>query len=306
MPIEQILQIKEHMMGDYSVQAVDGRALHEALGIRTRFRDWMPRKLIEASAILGQDYSESRRSNLSAQNHAGSELHEYTLTISLAKDIALMSRGHQAQAVRDYFKTCELEVQRSVQRQLALSRNPARDAFVATFDLLNYVTNACFGPERAIGMRVSNAIQAQTLTAQETGVVVALPDQVMAQVATSAANLVENDADIAVASRVAVGRNYTTVSQLAKDFRPLTSTDINTILVDMGYLRKLGYSTYTVTRAGREYASTRTLQSGRDAGEENVTGWNLDDARFWHHFRDVLVTKRDEKAAHLASRRRSR
>ena len=71
MRIEEVLQIKEQMLGDYSVQAVDGRALHEALGIKGRFRDWIPQKLVEACAILGKDYISERRENSRAVGGGG-------------------------------------------------------------------------------------------------------------------------------------------------------------------------------------------------------------------------------------------
>lgn len=96
------------------------------------------------------------------------------------------------------------------------------------------------------------------------------------------------------AARVATGHKFVSASQIAKDFRPLSSSSVNNTLVSMRYAVHHHNAIYTPTDLGRPFAATRILASGRHAGIENVIGWNLDDVRFWGPVRDTLIQKRDD------------
>lgn len=154
------------------------------------------------------------------------------------------------------------------------------------------------------GVKVATAIESQEYVAQQTGIKLNLPKYILQYQVESEQLTFDPNSDTAFAAKVAIGRNYTTVSEIAKDFHPLNSTDINNMLVNVGYLKRTGYSTYSVTNAGREFASTRTLQSGPNKGQENVTGWNLDDIRFWEPFKEMLIAQRDLKKKQLAMKKR--
>lgn len=99
------------------------------------------------------------------------------------------------------------------------------------------------------------------------------------------------------AARIATGHKFVSASQIAKDFRPLSSSSVNNTLVSLGYATHHHNAIYTPTEAGRSFAATRVLASGRHAGTENVIGWNLDDIRFWGPVRDALIQKRDDVIA---------
>lgn len=99
------------------------------------------------------------------------------------------------------------------------------------------------------------------------------------------------------AARIATGHKFVSASQIAKDFRPLSSSSINSTLVSLGYATHHHNAIYTPTEAGRPFAATRVLASGRHAGTENVIGWNLDDVRFWNPVREALIKKRDDAVA---------
>jgi hypothetical protein len=154
--------------------------------------------------------------------------------------------------------------------------------------------NMIFG-EVSSGVKIATAIETQVSTAQKTGVTIKLPAYVEQMQIDTQKVTFDEKTDTAFASKVAIGRNFITVSQIANDFLPLISTDINKLLVIMGYLVRTGRCTYSVTKSGREFASTRTLQSGRNKGSENVIGWNLDDIRFWGTFKEMLIIQRDLK-----------
>lgn len=271
--IAEVLQIKEQMLGDYSVQAVDGEALHEALGIKGRFRDWMPSKLVEAGAILGTDYTKEVR-----ENNRGPASLVYTLTLSLAKDVAMLSRGRAAQSVRDYFKSCEKAVHELVP-QLTAS-----DSVVSQF-----VKQVKYVKEMAELLSIDNGkvqkyyIEEGTRIEQETGVKVLVPQ--LLQDAGLQIDFDSPDGTLAHAAEVGVGTVFTNASKWGADMygSKAYSTLINNTLIELGYAVRMNNLKIAATVLGSQFSNAAPIAH---SGHNNLTntptvyGWNLDDRRF--------------------------
>lgn len=84
---------------------VDARSLHESLEIRTRFSDWIARRIEEYNLKDGEDYY-SKLSN--SQN--GRPCIDYTLTLDTAKELAMVERNEKGRLIRRYFIECEKEL----------------------------------------------------------------------------------------------------------------------------------------------------------------------------------------------------
>lgn len=84
---------------------VSGRALHEALGVKTAYKDWFPR-MTEYGFTEGTDYSSflSDRSD----GKAGKPRTDHQLTIDMAKELCMIQRTDKGKECRQYF----LEVER--------------------------------------------------------------------------------------------------------------------------------------------------------------------------------------------------
>lgn len=274
MNIEEVLQIKEQMLGDYTVQAVDGRALHEALGIKTKFRDWMKRKLQDVGGVEGEDYQIDARPNLSGGGYA----QDYILKLSIAKDIAMMSKGDSAQTVRDYFKACEKTVQTQVQ-QISASDSVLID-FRKDIEYANwFATNL----HLKVGKVQKYAIEKGTQIEQKTGVKVLIPQ--LLQDAGLQIDYDSPDGTLAHAAKVAIGTVFTNVSKWAKDMygKPAYSTLINNTLIELGFAIRMKNLKMYATTLGAEYSNSTTIaHSGHNnlTNVASVTGWNLNDKRF--------------------------
>ena len=142
---------------------------------------------------------------------------------------------------------------------------------------------------------IKQILEDGTKLEQETGINV-LSDGIIAQ---QIGNIVPDlDRTLpAHAARIATGHKFVSASQIAKDFRPLSSSSVNNTLVSMGYATHHHNAIYTPTDSGRPFAATRILATGRHTGVENIIGWNLDDVRFWAPVRDVLIQRRDDAVA---------
>jgi len=84
---------------------VDARSLHESLEIRSRFNDWIARRIEEYNFSDGDDYY----SNLSTSANGRRRI-DYTLTLDTAKELAMVERNEKGRQIRRYFIECEKEL----------------------------------------------------------------------------------------------------------------------------------------------------------------------------------------------------
>nr|DAL88806.1 MAG TPA: hypothetical protein [Caudoviricetes sp.] len=80
---------------------VSGRELHEALEVKTAYKDWFPR-MCEYGFTEGEDYT--RCSNLSSENqHGGQNKIDHAITIPMAKELCMLQRNEKGSFFRKYF-----------------------------------------------------------------------------------------------------------------------------------------------------------------------------------------------------------
>ena len=76
---------------------VSGRVLHEALGVKTAYKDWFPR-MCEYGFAEGQDFSSFLR-----ESTGGRPSIDHVLKLDMAKEIAMLQRTEKGKQVRQYF-----------------------------------------------------------------------------------------------------------------------------------------------------------------------------------------------------------
>ncbi|WP_422804308.1 phage antirepressor KilAC domain-containing protein [Streptococcus sp. FT1-55] len=84
-------------VNDNQEPVVSGRQLHEALGVKTAYKDWFPR-MTEYGFVEGQDFC----SNLS-ESTGGRRAVDHIIKLDMAKEIAMIQRSDRGKQVRQYF-----------------------------------------------------------------------------------------------------------------------------------------------------------------------------------------------------------
>ena len=83
---------------------ISGRQLHMALDVQTRYNDWFAR-MCAYGFTEGQDFNLLK--NEQVQNEGGREVKrtitDHLMTLSMAKEIAMLQRTERGKAVRRYF-----------------------------------------------------------------------------------------------------------------------------------------------------------------------------------------------------------
>lgn len=82
---------------DTDKPTVSGRELHEALEVKTAYKDWFPR-MCEYGFTEGEDFC----SNLS-ESTGGRPSTDHQLTIPMAKEICMLQRNDKGKQFRQYF-----------------------------------------------------------------------------------------------------------------------------------------------------------------------------------------------------------
>jgi anti-repressor protein len=96
--INGLVPIYAGKVGEDETNAVDARALHEKLGVGSRFNDWIGNRIKDCNFSEGQDFIAVTKNLVN-----GGRSKEYWLTLDAAKHIAMMERNDQGKLIRQYF-----------------------------------------------------------------------------------------------------------------------------------------------------------------------------------------------------------
>ena len=76
---------------------VNGRELHEALGVKTEYKDWFPR-MVEYGFSEGTDFC-----SILSESTGGRPKTNHAIKLDMAKEIAMIQRNEKGKEVRQYF-----------------------------------------------------------------------------------------------------------------------------------------------------------------------------------------------------------
>ena len=84
-------------LNDNHEPVVSGRQLHEALGVKTAYKDWFPR-MTEYGFTEGEDFS-----SFLSESTGGRPSQDHVIKLDMAKEIAMIQRTERGKQVRQYF-----------------------------------------------------------------------------------------------------------------------------------------------------------------------------------------------------------
>ncbi|NVC72616.1 antA/AntB antirepressor family protein [Vibrio vulnificus] len=116
--------------------SVDARTLHGQLCIKTKFADWIKRRVIERRFIQGIDYEVFLNSENNSKGGAPSL--EYLLTVDTAKQLAMAEDNEVGDTVRRYFLLTEKALKG------IYAYNPSRIMTLKNKEKLNEIYNNQF------------------------------------------------------------------------------------------------------------------------------------------------------------------
>ncbi|MGI5085265.1 antA/AntB antirepressor family protein [Treponema putidum] len=91
-------------------QGVNARDLHRALQVGKDFSTWIKNRIVECDLLEGRDYQKvenSRSPKLGSKMHGGQNKIDYILTISTAKELAMVEHNAIGKTIRQYLIAVE-------------------------------------------------------------------------------------------------------------------------------------------------------------------------------------------------------
>jgi len=98
----KMIKIERRNIGNERINAVDARELHEFLGLKMQFTDWIKPKIKDYGFVINSDFY---RSKCIAEN--GRSMETYIITIDMAKELSMISKTEKGKIARKYFIDCE-------------------------------------------------------------------------------------------------------------------------------------------------------------------------------------------------------
>ena len=96
-----VVNVERGTVGGIECEVVDGRELHKKLGNKAEFSNWMKQRIHQLNFVENQDFGIYDK--VVVNSGRGRPPKEYTLTLKMAKKIAMAEHTDEGNAVRDYF-----------------------------------------------------------------------------------------------------------------------------------------------------------------------------------------------------------
>ncbi len=96
--MNELIKTTQTVIGAELVNAVNARGLHEFLGAKKDFSNWMKDRIGKYGFEEGKDFSP-----ILAKTSNGRPMKEYYITIDMAKELAMVENNEQGRRARQYF-----------------------------------------------------------------------------------------------------------------------------------------------------------------------------------------------------------
>lgn len=101
-------------------RAVNARELHQKLGNKRKFADWIKQRIEQYGFVENQDFEVFH--NFVKNSQGGRPTEEYALSMDMAKELCMVENNEQGRNIRRYFIECERQF-----KQLALASYQIED-----------------------------------------------------------------------------------------------------------------------------------------------------------------------------------
>lgn len=105
--MNDIIAIRNDVIGLNSVQTVDAREMHSFLEVGKDFATWIKDRIAQFTFIENQDFVVAPQNGGAVNNGGGHNRKDYYLTLDMAKEIAMVERNDKGKQARQYFIECE-------------------------------------------------------------------------------------------------------------------------------------------------------------------------------------------------------
>lgn len=275
--IARILQLDAQLLGDYSIKAVNGRQLQEALSSTKDHTNWAKYQIVRLGLTQGEDYEILSDLN----SPSGASKQTYCFTIDTAKTIAMVSKASNGSVVRNYFLHMEKVAQQAYRGELpaqiisqplsleARAMQETAQMASAVFDLIEKLWSRGYAQK----MTHDISIDVDKRYGTDTTKFFPLPE--------SEGEFETTDrSEGAWYKRDVFGTVMKNTTEMAEYFGVNCVTAFNKAMVALGYAVPMkadnrNTSGYKSTPEKEDYTMRQKMNTGYFAGDEKITSWVL-------------------------------
>lgn len=104
--LNELLKITKKEIGGALTETVDAKELYKGLEVKSKFYDWITRRISKTLFQEDHDYTVLKSENLKNRG-VSLESKDYIMSIEMAKHLAMMENTPRGYQVRGYFIECE-------------------------------------------------------------------------------------------------------------------------------------------------------------------------------------------------------
>ena len=98
----EIIALSAATIGGEQIQTVNARDLHAFLGVKTEFKDWIARRIKDFGFVENTDFC-----SFLSESSGGRPSKEFSVSLGMAKELAMVERNAKGKQARLYFIECE-------------------------------------------------------------------------------------------------------------------------------------------------------------------------------------------------------
>jgi len=110
--MRELIKIEKRIIGAEEINSVNAREIHEFLGVKTKFADWIQRAIKKYDFLENIDYLVLKNEKQVKNQIRISK--EYIVTIDMSKELEMLENNAKGKETRKYFIAVEKNMQESV------------------------------------------------------------------------------------------------------------------------------------------------------------------------------------------------
>ena len=113
--MKQMIKLDVQYFNNTKVQAVNAEDLYRFLEVKSKFADWILRRINKYSFIEGSDFIciSQKKETQRLDGQAGmTVLKTYHITLDMAKELSMVENNEQGRLARRYFIECEKQLKK--------------------------------------------------------------------------------------------------------------------------------------------------------------------------------------------------
>ena len=100
--MNELIKIQDNKIGEETIKTVNARDLHAFLEVKSDFRNWIKNRISDFGFVENQDFA-----TVGKILPGGGKSKEYFVSLSMAKELAMVERNKKGKEARLYFIECE-------------------------------------------------------------------------------------------------------------------------------------------------------------------------------------------------------